>query len=110
MTGVLDGLRVLDLAREDSPGRWQGSTCPTRGRRSSRWSHRAATRPGPCRRRGCWNRGKKSVILDLKDAGSKDPFERLVRGLPTCCSRASGPAPWTGLGLSYDALHAITGG
>ena len=51
------------------------------------------------------NRGKKSVVLDLKDPARSRQAARAVRDAPTCSSSRFGPAV-DRLGVGYEAVRA----
>ena len=51
------------------------------------------------------NRGKKSVVLDLKDAREREALLALARR-PTCSSRSFRPGVVERLGVGYEAVRA----
>jgi crotonobetainyl-CoA:carnitine CoA-transferase CaiB-like acyl-CoA transferase len=105
MAGVLDGLRVLDLARGlagslagvylSDQGAEVVKIEPPEGDPTRAWS---ASR--------VWNRGKKSVIVDLKTAEGKRQFVQLV-GTADVLLESFRPGTMARLGLDYDSMHAV---
>jgi crotonobetainyl-CoA:carnitine CoA-transferase CaiB-like acyl-CoA transferase len=53
-----------------------------------------------------WNRGKKSIVLDLNDSGDRPRFEQLVATADVLLESFR-PGIMESLGLGYDALHAV---
>jgi crotonobetainyl-CoA:carnitine CoA-transferase CaiB-like acyl-CoA transferase len=102
---VLDELRVLDLARGlagslagvylSDQGAEVIKVEPPGGDPTRAWS---ASR--------VWNRGKKSVVLDLKDPGDGSRFERLAATADVLLESFR-PGTMDSLGLGYESLHAI---
>ena len=52
-----------------------------------------------------WNRGKKSVVLDLKDAAQRDQFLELAARADVLVESFS-PGTTANLGIDYERLHA----
>ena len=106
MTGVLDGIDVLDLttgiARPDDrhvAGRPR--------RRGSRRSNRpAVTRRAPSSGAQVWHRGKRSAVLDLHDGADHDRLIALASRADVLVESYS-PGTTARLGLDFDALHAV---
>lgn len=105
MTGVLKDIRVLDLS-------W-GIAGPMTGMILA--DHGAEVikvePPGgdPFRTQlgyKAWQRGKRSIVLDLKRAADKDALLSLVRGADVLIESFS-PGTTTRLGIDYDSLQQI---
>ncbi len=103
MTGVLDGIRVLDLS-------W-GIAGPMTTMLLA--DHGAAVTkiepPGgdPFRRQlgyHAWNRGKRSAVLDLKDAGDLATFRKLLHSADVLVESFR-PGVMERLGLDYESLR-----
>ncbi len=67
--------------------------------------------PGADRARGepgflMWNRGKQSVVLDLKQPGDRDVALRLARGVDDVVIESFRPGVSDRLGIGYDRLAA----
>ncbi len=105
MAGVLEGVRVLDLAR-GLAGSLAGAYLSDQGAEVIKVEPPGGDPTRTLSASRVWNRGKKSLILDLKDAGSRDAFERLVLTADVLLESFR-PGTMDRLGLSYDALHAI---
>jgi len=98
--GVLEGLRVLDLARGlagslagvylSDQGAEVIKVEPPGGDPTRAWS---ASR--------VWNRGKQSVVLDLKEPRDRGRFERLVATADVLLESFR-PGTMESLGLGYD--------
>ena len=53
------------------------------------------------------NRNKRTIALDLKDAGDRAALHAAGRATPTSCSRTTAPASPTRLGADYETLREI---
>ena len=113
----LDGLRVARPSRSSAPGRSARSCSPISAPRSSRsrTPRSAATSPaqvGPYAADGdslyfqSFNRGKKSLTLDLKHPDGQAVLHDLVRVSHAVYNNLRGDLP-AKLGLTYDALRAV---
>lgn len=103
MTGVLDGVRVLDLSR-GLAGSLAGVYLSDQGAEVIKVEPPGGDPTRALSASRVWNRGKKSVILDLKDAKGKDCFERLA-GTADVLLESFRPGTLDRLGLGYDALR-----
>jgi crotonobetainyl-CoA:carnitine CoA-transferase CaiB-like acyl-CoA transferase len=103
--GVLDGLEVLDLSWGIS-GPMAAMLLGDHGARVTR-----IERPGgdPWRNSSgyrVWNRGKRSAVLDLKDAKAKERFLALASQADVLIESFS-PGTTKDLGIGYDTLSAL---
>lgn len=106
-SGVLDGVRVLDLSNVIA-GPAAGRTLAEFGADVIRIDHPAPL-AGP--RLTMWfgldvNQGKRAVVLDLKSAGGRAAFARLVAGADVVLHNFLDRSAET-LGISHDQLTAI---
>lgn len=104
MQGVLDGLRVLDLSRGIS-GPMATMLLTDHGADVVR-----IERPGndPFREQPgyhAWNRGKRSAVLDLKDAADLETFRRLAANADVVIESFA-PGKAEALGVGYATLAA----
>ena len=102
MAGPLDGVRIVDLSFGIA-GPLATMTLCDQGAEVIK-----VEPPGgdPHRSYGgytVWNRGKKSVVLDLKDAAAKDRFLELLRTADALVESFS-PGVMARLGLDYDSV------
>jgi crotonobetainyl-CoA:carnitine CoA-transferase CaiB-like acyl-CoA transferase len=115
MPGPLAGLRVLELARILA-GPWAGQILADLGADVVKVEPPAgdSTRQmpggaGPDRNDtpsfNAVNRGKRSIALDLKNAGGRDVFARLARSSDIVVENFR-PGVMAALGLDYEALSA----
>ncbi len=113
MTGCLDGTRVLELARFQAGPRG-GMLLSDLGAEVIKIERPGgeATRQDPPIVRGqsiyfsVYNRGKKSICLDLRQEAGKDVFRDLVRTADFVLENFR-PGTMETMGLSYDELRAI---
>jgi len=105
MTGVLSGLKVLDLSWGIA-GPITTMLMVDHGAEVTRIERPAGD---PFRDQlgyKAWQRGKRSAIFDLKDAGDHALFLNLVRGADVLVESFS-PGTTRRLGIDYDTLAAI---
>lgn len=105
MSGVFNGLKVLDLSWGIA-GPIATMLLADHGAQVTR-IERPQTDPfssHPGYR--VWHRGKRSAVLDLKDAADHEAFVRLAAGADILVESFS-PGVMDRLGLGYDALSAI---
>ena len=108
MTGALEGIRVLELARFQAGPRG-GMILSDLGAEVIKIEKLGGeeTRKSPPLVRGqsvyfsVYNRGKKSLCLDLRTERGKEVFAALVK-TPTSCCRISVPASWTRWALAIS--------
>ena len=91
MTGVLDGLEVLDLSWGIA-GPMAGMLLADHGAQVTKSSRRAATRSAACRVRGCGTGASAARCSTSHDPSDRDRVPRARGATPTCSSRASRPA------------------
>ena len=103
MAGVLDGVRVLDLAR-GLAGSLAGVYLSDQGAEVIKVEPPGGDPTRTLSASRVWNRGKKSVVLDLKDAAGRDAFERLATTADVLLESFR-PGTMDRLGLGYDNLH-----
>lgn len=105
MTGVLDGLVVLDL----SWGISGPMTAMLLGDNGARVTKIEPPGGDPFRDYlsgyQVWNRGKRSAFVDLTDDAQRDLFLNLVDGADILVESFA-PGTTTQLGIDYDTLHA----
>lgn len=108
MSGVLDGIRVIDTTRW-APGRWATSLLADYGADvisiiEPGMSERL-NRPRP----PMTGRNRRSILLNLKAPGALDVFHRLVRSA-NAMLESYRPGVASRLGVDYDAVRAINPG
>jgi crotonobetainyl-CoA:carnitine CoA-transferase CaiB-like acyl-CoA transferase len=109
MAGVWDGVEVLDLSWGIS-GPMAGMLLADNGARVTRieppsgdpFSSAVGTSSGY----RVWNRGKRSAVLDLKDAADRERFLALAAKADVVIESYS-PGTAKKLGVDYDALAAV---
>jgi crotonobetainyl-CoA:carnitine CoA-transferase CaiB-like acyl-CoA transferase len=105
MTGVLDGIQVLDLS-------WGISGPMTTMLMADHGAEVTKIEPpggDPFRSQSgyrVWNRGKRSAILDLKDTRDRETLLRLVRKADILVESYA-PGVTKRLGIDFDTLHAL---
>jgi crotonobetainyl-CoA:carnitine CoA-transferase CaiB-like acyl-CoA transferase len=105
MPGVLENLRVLDLS-------WGISGPMTTMLLADHGAHVTKIEPpggDPFRGQSgyrAWNRGKRSAILDLKDAADRETFLKLAADADILVESFS-PGATRRLGIDFDTLHAL---
>jgi len=105
MTGVLDGLRVLDLGR-GLAGSLTGAYLSDQGAEVIKIEPPGGDPTRAWSASRVWNRGKKSVVVDLHDPAGKAQLEQL---LPTADVLVESFTPGTmaKLGLDYDTVRTL---
>jgi crotonobetainyl-CoA:carnitine CoA-transferase CaiB-like acyl-CoA transferase len=103
MTGVLDGLRVLDLAR-GLAGSLAGAYLADQGAEVIKIEPPGGDPTRAMSASRVWNRSKKSVILDLKDAGDMALFGRLLTTADVLLESFR-PGTMGRLGIDFESVH-----
>jgi crotonobetainyl-CoA:carnitine CoA-transferase CaiB-like acyl-CoA transferase len=105
VSGVLEELRVLDLAR-GLAGSLAGVYLSDQGAEVIKVEPPGGDPTRALSASHVWNRGKKSVILDLKDVDGKGQFEQLAATADVLLESFR-PGTMDRLGLGYETLAAI---
>ena len=92
------------ISRGASPVRSACCSSPSTAPTSSRWSRRAATRSASYEGYRCWNRSRRSVIIDLKSPAGVETFLDLAATADVVVETFR-PGVLDRLGVGYDTLR-----
>ncbi len=105
MTGVLDGIQVLDLSWGIG-GPMTGMLLADHGAQVTKIEPPGGDPTRAFSGAQVWHRGKRSAVLDLHDATDRDRLVALASRADVLIESYS-PGTTTGLGIDFDTLHAV---